>query len=94
MTVSCHEETHALQQETNVSFIRSPRWRAAEMLLGLSAGFSALENPSDLPGDQAIRIRQTYSVADQSAGSGELANIVHRGQYMARRECDQLLAPT
>jgi hypothetical protein len=58
-----------------------------------AAGSASLENPSDLPGDQAIRIRQAKSVAEQPARRGELANIVHCGQCTPRRECDQLLAP-
>src|SRR5262249_34404337 len=55
--------------------------------------FGALENSSDLSGNQGEGIRQAESIAEQSAVRGEHAKVVHRGHPMLRRQCQQSLAP-
>ena len=56
-------------------------------------GLLALENAAGVDANLAIRLCNAGSVAHQTAGRGVFAPIEDRRYRVARRQCDQLIAP-
>src|SRR5262252_8889613 len=57
------------------------------------AGLGTFEYPSSVNADQAKGSCEARSIADQAAGSGELAPCIYRRNGMARCQRHKLLAP-
>src|SRR5262249_16742692 len=53
----------------------------------------ALENPTRIDTELAVRIGQAGAVAHQASRCHDVARAIARGQRVARRHCSQLIAP-
>jgi hypothetical protein len=56
-------------------------------------GLGALENAAGVDAGLTIGVHKVSSVADQTAGRGELAQLIDRGDGVACRQRDNLIAP-
>src|SRR5205814_3232626 len=54
--------------------------------------FFAMQDAAGIDSQLPVDARQARSIADQAAGGHELAPLIDRGNSMARRERDELLA--
>jgi hypothetical protein len=51
-----------------------------------------MQNSAGIDSQLPVNARQARSIADEPAGDHELAPLINRGNGMARRERDKLLA--